>query len=193
MFRLAYSSIGPMLLSCLACGGDLPRPPYVGQPTEALAPIPQPPPPARVEVVLARPASGSVWIDGEWIWQGRTFAWRRGRWVKPPAGARFSPWTTIRAEDGTVYYAGGVWRDEDNRPIPDPPALATSKSTVGPIVDVTGHDEETGHNVHDPDEVSPDAGGSSRGQDGGADSCRPAEVRPPVDWAALGKAAGAAG
>jgi hypothetical protein len=158
MLRLAHSSILILLVCGFACGRDFPRPSYVGQPTEALEVVPQPPPPARVEVVPPKPASGSVWIDGEWTWQGRTYSWRRGRWVKPPPGARFSPWTEVRGEDGAIYYAGGVWRNEQHQQVADPPALATAKSTVGPIVDPTGHDEETGHTVHEKQESLPDGG-----------------------------------
>jgi hypothetical protein len=62
-----------------------------------------------------------------------------------------------------------VWRDEHNRQVPDPPALATSKSTVGPIVAVTGDDEETSHIAHEPNEASSDGGGVSQGSGGSAD------------------------
>jgi hypothetical protein len=133
------------LTALLACSGDLPRPPYVGQSTDALAIVQYPPPPGRVEYVPKSPAKGSVWIDGEWIWQGRRWAWKTGRWVMSPAGARFSPWTTVRSDDGTVYYAVGVWRDAQNRTVADPAALATAKATSGQVDDAEGQPETTGH------------------------------------------------
>jgi hypothetical protein len=134
----------------------------VAQPTSALVVVPYPPPPARVEIVPP-PVEGAVWLDGEWDWQGASFAWRRGRWVKPPPGARYSPWTTVRGEDGTVYFAPGVWRDSSARPVADPPPRATAKSASNPVVDPEGHLEITGHTIHEPQAPSPavtDAGAS---------------------------------
>ncbi len=146
--RAAFVSLAAATV-VVACASELPRPAYVAQTTDALAPVPYPPPPARVETVPPSPGRGAVWIDGEWAWQGRLFAWRRGRWVMPPAGARFAPWTTVRGEDGTVYLAGGAWRDARNQPVPDPPALAVAKSTAGAVVDLEGHEEVTGHTVRE--------------------------------------------
>src|SRR5262249_19876160 len=99
-------------IAIVACGhARLPRPPYVQQPTSALVEAPYPPPPARVEVVPDSPRDEAVWVDGEWTWHGRRWAWRRGRWVVTPSGGAFSPWTTVRNGDGTLYFAEGTWRD----------------------------------------------------------------------------------
>lgn len=153
------------LLVFAACGGDLPRPPYVGQGTDALSSVDYPPPPARVEFIPKRPASGAVWIDGEWSWRGRRWAWKPGRWVVGPAGTRFSPWTMVRGGDGTIYVAGGVWRDDQNRVIPDPSPLATGRPNAGPIDDPEGEPEPTGHTLRtsqptEPPEVAPVDGGT---------------------------------
>jgi len=159
------------LMGLLACSSDLPRPSYVGQPTDALAIVQYPPPPARVEYVPKRPAKASVWIDGEWVWQGRRWAWRTGRWVIPPADARFSPWTTVRSDDGTVYYAGGVWRDRQNRKLADPPALALAKATSGEIDDPEGQPETTGHVIRESQTAESTDGGVAvdSGLDGSGD------------------------
>ena len=41
------------------------------------------PPPPPVERVVIAPAPGYVWIDGEWIWDGR-WVWMAGYWGVPP-------------------------------------------------------------------------------------------------------------
>jgi hypothetical protein len=48
-----------------------------------------------------------------------------------------------------MYFAGGAWRDAREQPVADPPALATATSTSGPIVDLEGHVETTGHTIRD--------------------------------------------
>jgi YXWGXW repeat-containing protein len=132
------------LLLVLACGGELPGPTYVQQRGSALASVPYPPPPARVEFVPSRPVSGAVWIDGEWAFRGRRWSWRPGRWVVPPAGARFSPWTMVRADDGTIYYAPGAWRDAKDQDAPEPQALSSAKPSPGGVVNAEGERENTG-------------------------------------------------
>jgi hypothetical protein len=127
-----------------ACGSRLPSPAYVGQPSSALVRVGSPPPPARVEFVPARPRAGAVWTDGEWLWQGRGWSWQSGRWVEPPAGCAFSPWTTTWGDDGSVYYAPGVWRDAEGHPVAAPASLATAKPGAGPVLDPAGEQETTG-------------------------------------------------
>lgn len=109
-----------------ACGPPrLPAPPYTRHPTSALEEVPYPPPPARVEAIPRRPkVERSVWIDGEWTWQTRRWVWKSGRWVKPPSGARFAPWTTVRDRIGTLYFAGGTWRDAASAEVAEPEPLA---------------------------------------------------------------------
>ncbi|MBV9947978.1 MAG: hypothetical protein JOZ69_14080, partial [Myxococcales bacterium] len=134
-----------------ACGGSLPVPEYVAQPSSALAPVDYPPPPALVEFVPERPgpggAGGAVWVDGEWIWQGRRFAWRAGRWIVPPPGSAYSPWAIVRGEDGTVYMAPGAWRDAAGRELPEPAPLATARTNPGSVVNAEGEREDVGHRV----------------------------------------------
>jgi hypothetical protein len=85
-----------------------------------------------------------VWIDGEWLWRGRRWSWRQGRWVAPPNAARFSPWATVRGDDGTIYYASGVWRDAKDQNAPEPQPLATAKPSSGEVVNAEGETENTG-------------------------------------------------
>ena len=43
----------------------------------------EPPPPAPVETVVVAPGPDYIWIDGEWVWNGRWF-WVGGHWGYPP-------------------------------------------------------------------------------------------------------------
>ena len=43
----------------------------------------QAPPPAPVETVVTAPGPNYVWVDGEWIWNGR-WVWVGGHWAYPP-------------------------------------------------------------------------------------------------------------
>jgi outer membrane lipoprotein SlyB len=45
--------------------------------------VDQPPPPVPVETVVVAPGPDYVWIDGEWVWNGRWF-WVGGHWGYPP-------------------------------------------------------------------------------------------------------------
>jgi hypothetical protein len=142
-WRLA---IGAAALAC-ACGGSLPRPPLARHPTSALAKVPYPPPPARVEFVPEAPRADAVWIDGEWLWQGRQWAWKYGRWVVPPPGALFAPWTTVRDRDATLYFAAGTWRDPRGARVAEPRPLVLGRATEEDVPEDEGLIEDTGENV----------------------------------------------
>ena len=45
--------------------------------------VTQPPPPPSVDTVVVAPGPDYVWIDGEWVWNGRWF-WVGGHWGYPP-------------------------------------------------------------------------------------------------------------
>jgi hypothetical protein len=128
-----------------ACGSSsIPRPVYVAQTSGALVPIAHEPPPARVEHAPARPnVNGVVWIDGEWTWHEHRWWWSPGRWVVPSAGARYSPWCTVRAPDGTLYFAPAIWRDANGGAIAAPKALASAVVDSGVVVDAEGNMERT--------------------------------------------------
>jgi hypothetical protein len=132
------------VIVCAACGAPVHLPPYRPQPTAALEAIPSRPPPARVEVVPPAPRSDAVWIDGEWTWRASRWSWIRGRWVLPPNGARYSPWVLVRAPNGSLYEAHGVWRDARGNPIAPPRPLASAEVSDDAIVDAEGNTMEPG-------------------------------------------------
>ena len=103
-----------------------------------------PPPPARVELVPPRPDAAALWIDGEWTWRRQRWAWMPGRWVDAPPGATFSPWAFVRAPDGELWYAPGVWRDAQGATIDSPPPLAVATAESGAVVTADGTTETTG-------------------------------------------------
>lgn len=127
------------LFACGSCGSPrTPMPPMTPHPTSALVEVPYPPPPARVETVPEPPKDDAVWVDGEWVWQGGRWAWRAGRWVVVPPGVAFAPWTTVRASNGVLYAAEGVFRDAKGNAIPEPAPLASGRPRGGAVVDPEG-------------------------------------------------------
>jgi hypothetical protein len=130
----------------VGCSVDrIARPHFAAQLTSALVKITHEPPPARVESAPPKPATpvGVVWVDGEWTWKRRRWAWTPGRWVAPPEGATYSPWVTVRAPDGTLYFAPAQWRDAKGAPIDPPKALASASVESGAVVDAEGDMERT--------------------------------------------------
>jgi hypothetical protein len=151
--------LGFVGLSLLAwgCGGALPRPPYLPQPSSALSIVPLAPPPPRVEQVPDSPAKGAVWIDGEWVYRRGRWAWLLGRWVAVPTGASFSPWVIVRASDGALYFAPGTWRDKSGNSVDAPAPLAEAITSAGPVVDAEGVIQMTGRTVKPETAASPPA------------------------------------
>jgi hypothetical protein len=56
----------------------------------------------------------------------------------------FSPWTTVRDDRGTVYFAGGLWTDAAGRQIPAPASLAYARAMAGDVVSPEGDNEKIG-------------------------------------------------
>jgi hypothetical protein len=131
-----------------ACAPSLTHPTFAPQATSSLVEVDQAPPPARVEVVPARPSKQAVWVDGEWIWRRGRWAWLTGRWVAPPPGAVFSAWVFVRGADGRLWSAPGGWHDASGGPL-DLKALAMASVEGGAVVDADGTTETTGPIVHD--------------------------------------------
>jgi hypothetical protein len=131
----------------VACGSSLSEPNYAPQPPSSFVAVGFSPPPARVEIVPARPQPGVVWVDGEWSWDASRWAWEPGRWVMAPMRARFAKWASIRRRDGTLLVAPGTWRNGDGREVPAPPALATARAGSGSVWDAEGQRENTAPNV----------------------------------------------
>jgi hypothetical protein len=115
------------LLGVVGCASSLPAPPAAKHPLSAYREVPYPPPAALAETVPERPArDGLVWVDGEWVFHGDVFVWRRGGWVAPPQAARFAPWQAFYRRDGRLMLAPGTWYNAQNerlrRPEPVTPA-----------------------------------------------------------------------
>jgi hypothetical protein len=116
----------PLVLTALlaGCGGSLPYPPKGEHPLAAYAEVPYPPPAALAETVPPRPDDTVVWVDGEWVFRGEGFVWRRGGWVTPPPESQFAPWHTWYRADGRLMMARGAWYDaKQQRLRPPRPAI----------------------------------------------------------------------
>lgn len=137
-------AIATAVALAFACGKSVPTPKYTSHPTSALVQVPYPPPPARAEAVPEVENDDAVWIDGEWVWQTRRYAWRAGRWVVPPSGARFAPWTAVRDKSGTLYVANGVWRAADGSEVTEPPSVGKGKPRGASVVSPEGDDIPVG-------------------------------------------------
>jgi hypothetical protein len=62
----------------------------------------------------------------------------------PIANASYSPPVVVRAIDGTLYAAPGVWRSADGNAISPPPPLATATVDAASVVDASGEDVDVG-------------------------------------------------
>jgi hypothetical protein len=67
-----------------------------------------------------------------------------GRWVNPPPGVTFSPWVFVRRDDGTLWYAPGVWRGEKGEVVGPPAAEAVAAVEAGEVVNADGTTSVTG-------------------------------------------------
>jgi hypothetical protein len=67
------------------------------------------PPPPRVEVIPAAPASHWYWVGGHWKWEGGGYQWVGGHWVEPRPGEVFVQafWTR---EGGGWEFHPAQWR-----------------------------------------------------------------------------------
>lgn len=143
--RLSILGVATVLL--IACSSELPRPRLAAHSTADLAMVPFPPPPARVEFVPPMPHDDAVWIDGQWRWTGREWAWIYGAWVLPPPGAGYSPWTAVRNREGVLFHAPGAWRDSSGRILREPAILARGRASDESVIEDEGILEDTGPNI----------------------------------------------
>ena len=81
-------------------------------PNEGATPVvvPYPPPPARAEIIPARPGDLVVWIDGSWVWDRRRWVWQRGRWEAPPTGAHYALSKIEQMPNGTLRWFPAGWQ-----------------------------------------------------------------------------------
>jgi hypothetical protein len=125
-------------LAVAACSGRIPHPPYANHPPDALVEVDYPPPPARVEFVPERPQSDAVWLNGEWSWSGRRWAWKEGGWVVVPEGARYAKLALVRRKDGKLFAAPGTWRNAQGAEITPPEFVKAGGAQATSVVDPEG-------------------------------------------------------
>lgn len=102
-----------LALTLGSCGGSsLPQPargPHVdGEPIA----VPFPPPPARPDVIGSAPpdAKDPVWVDGQWVWRGRSWVWQPGQWWERPPDQVWAAPAIVRLVDGQLVWFEGQWR-----------------------------------------------------------------------------------
>jgi hypothetical protein len=72
-----------------------------------------------------------VWVDGEWVWQGKRWVHVQGGWVRPPEGGYHAAWTTVRISDGRLMFVPSAWYDGGGKRIASPPILVCAEITLG--------------------------------------------------------------
>jgi hypothetical protein len=136
MMNLRRTLVGSWSLVLVSCGGSLPVPEVTQHPLSAYAEVPYPPPAALAETVPLPPdGTDVVWVDGEWVFHGKSFVWRRGGWVQQPAGGRYARWRVFYRRDGRLMMAQGGWYDAKHEPLSSPSVLepaATPPNEVTP-------------------------------------------------------------
>ncbi len=116
-----------LLVACVAPGPYVRRPPPPPPPPRVVyyqpAPVAPPPevvfeqsppplPPPLQQLVIVRPGSSYIWIEGYWSWQSRSrrYVWMGGRWENPPRqGAQWANAHWERRSGGSVFIEG-TWR-----------------------------------------------------------------------------------
>ncbi|HTP30792.1 MAG TPA: hypothetical protein VMJ75_01385 [Candidatus Acidoferrales bacterium] len=69
-----------------------------------------PPPPPRYGFVGVAPGAGYVWTGGFWDRSGGQWAWREGRWMRPPHAHAVWVAPAWRQEHGGWHFHRGYWR-----------------------------------------------------------------------------------
>jgi hypothetical protein len=101
----AIALVGPLNLALIA--------PATAQVSISAGIVLTAPPPPRVEVHVAPPMPGYVWIDGYWNWEGGRHIWVPGRWAAPRTGYRWEPHSWVREGQGWRLHAGHWRRDHE--------------------------------------------------------------------------------
>jgi hypothetical protein len=88
------------LLAALACAGGM---------TVGVVYTERRPPPDRVEVIVASPGPGYVWVPGYWRWERHDYLWTPGRWARAKHG--YHKWVPGHWEHRTHqwYWVEGRW------------------------------------------------------------------------------------
>lgn len=102
------------------CAPAVPLPPAAPVDAGDYQPVSSSPRPAPVEFLPQRPRKDAVWVDGSWEWSGERFAWRAGTWTVPPKGLRRARWVIVRRkEDGQLFFAPALWKDQTGKTVDD--------------------------------------------------------------------------
>ncbi|MBO6934360.1 MAG: hypothetical protein JJ863_05280 [Deltaproteobacteria bacterium] len=84
------------------------------------------PPPLKPAVQTRPAASGSVWIEGHWSWNGG-WVWADGHWDTPPQpGYVWEPPVCVAVADGGYQFHRGYWRPQNQ----EPPAIYRTDGTI---------------------------------------------------------------
>ncbi len=129
------------LVVAAACGGSLPQPSPLAQPSDAFAEVPYPPPPAKVEYLPDRPRNDALWVNGQWQWQDGEWRWQHGGWYAVPAGVGFARWETRRDSAGRLLFAPATWRDQAGREVGTPALLVRASAGPDGLPRDAGEDE----------------------------------------------------
>jgi hypothetical protein len=72
--------------------------------------VAQTPPTVRVETRTVAPGPGFIWTPGYWRWNGATYVWVSGTWIRPPrTTAVWVPGHWVHRPRGWVWVPGH-WR-----------------------------------------------------------------------------------
>ena len=93
----AFVVLGTVLTACGGSGGYYTRTRYG-------------PPPPRYGVIGRAPGPGYVWTDGYWDLRGGNWAWRDGRWLRPPRRGAVWVAPAWRQEGRNWRFHRGRWR-----------------------------------------------------------------------------------
>jgi hypothetical protein len=64
-----------------------------------------------------------VWVDGDWTFRGKLYAWRRGGWFNAPPDASYAPSQIVYLTDGRIMFAPATWYDARGQALPRPEPL----------------------------------------------------------------------
>lgn len=119
----------------VACGSSLPAPEHAEHPAESYNEVPYPPTASLAEIIPARPnCANCVWVDGDWVFRGKIYAWQRGGWFVPPPGARYASSRIVYTPGGRILFAPGTWYDRQGQTLP---RLQAIRPATTPPNDVT--------------------------------------------------------
>ncbi|MFO0552632.1 MAG: hypothetical protein U0271_29850 [Polyangiaceae bacterium] len=109
-----YQPVLALALAWVACTPALPEPAIAAQPDDAQPlEVPEPPPPARIEIVPDPPAAlrSPVWVDGQWKYEGGGWLWHPGGWESGVPARRYARPRIERRPDGQLVWYEGKFLD----------------------------------------------------------------------------------